>query len=170
MRGLTTADVVHPDSRQLWDDTICQALAGMEVRDVEIQLLTKSGQAVWVEGRPILHVQDCFTIGTRAVFRDLSARKRAEEAIVYKATHDQLTHLPNRGLLEDRFLVAKAQASRASAQFALLFMDLDGFKQCNDDFGHEAGDFVLTHVAGLLKRCTRIRPRTCFARSRCRHS
>jgi diguanylate cyclase (GGDEF)-like protein len=128
----------------------------MEVRDVEIQLVTKSGQAVWVEGRPILHVQDCLTIGTRAVFRDLSSRKHAEEAMVYKATHDQLTRLPNRGLLEDRFLVAKAQASRASAQFALLFMDLDGFKKCNDDFGHEAGDFVLTHVAGLLKRCTRL--------------
>jgi diguanylate cyclase (GGDEF)-like protein/PAS domain S-box-containing protein len=155
-KRLTTANVVHPDSIQLWEDTMCQALAGMDVRDIEIQLLTKSGQPVWVEGRPVLHVQDCLTIGTRTVFRDLSSRKRAEEAIMYKATHDQLTRLPNRGLLEDRFLVAKAQASRASQQFAVLFMDLDGFKQCNDEFGHEAGDFVLTHVAGLLKRCTRL--------------
>ena len=86
---------------------------------------------------------------------DLSERKQAEERIRYMADHDALTGLPNRVLLQDRLQQALAQAHRANAQVAVLFIDLDYFKNINDSLGHQVGDRLLKMVADRLKRCVR---------------
>ena len=94
-------------------------------------------------------------LGAYGVARDITERKRSEEVISYRAYHDVLTGLPNRGLLHDRINVAIKQAQRTGAFVAVMFIDLDGFKRINDLFGHAKGDVVLQDVARRLQECLR---------------
>jgi diguanylate cyclase (GGDEF)-like protein/PAS domain S-box-containing protein len=81
---------------------------------------------------------------------DVTERKRTEEELAYKATHDLLTGLPNRMLFKDRFGVAMAQAQRFHKKLAVIFLDLDRFKEVNDTLGHSAGDKLLYAVSNRL--------------------
>jgi len=86
---------------------------------------------------------------------DVTGRKRADEEIERLAFHDVLTGLPNRRLLIDRLAVAIATTARAGEHGALLFIDLDNFKDLNDTLGHDRGDQLLQQVAHRLTRCVR---------------
>ena len=77
------------------------------------------------------------------------------------ANHDKLTGLPNRSLLLDRLKQAMVQSTRQQKQVALLFIDLDKFKNINDQFGHLAGDKLLQQVAGRLAACVRYGDTVC---------
>jgi diguanylate cyclase (GGDEF)-like protein len=87
--------------------------------------------------------------------RDLTDRKRIEDALAEQAVHDPLTGLPNRLLLRDRLAQALAMAGRHSVRVAVMFIDLDGFKQINDTYGHHAGDRLLQLVAQRMENCVR---------------
>ncbi len=84
-----------------------------------------------------------------------SAILKQKETLAYQAYYDTLTKIPNRVLFKDRLTQAIAKAKRNQTQFALLFVDLDHFKEVNDTYGHEAGDAVLVEVARRLKNCVR---------------
>ena len=81
---------------------------------------------------------------------DVTERKRTEEELAYRATHDLLTGLPNRMLLKDRFIVAMAQAQRFNKKLGVIFFDLDRFKEVNDTLGHDAGDRLLYTIGNRL--------------------
>lgn len=87
--------------------------------------------------------------------REVKLRKDAEKRIRYVATHDELTGLPNRKLLSDRLDQAILQAERSNKAFAVMFLDLDGFKQINDQFGHEVGDELLIHASQRMQSLLR---------------
>ena len=86
---------------------------------------------------------------------DFSAQHEAQQRIAYQALHDKLTGLPNRSLLGDRIVQTIARDQREPSPFALLFIDLDGFKVINDHLGHQVGDDVLLEVARRMQQGTR---------------
>lgn len=121
---------------------------------VEVMALRKSGEEFPVElslSRLLLNGQ-WHALG---VVRDISERRQAEVQIRQLAYYDTLTELPNRRLLLDRLGHALTQAKRHQYSLALMFLDLDHFKQINDDLGHDVGDELLKAVAKRLSVCVR---------------
>lgn len=90
-----------------------------------------------------------------AIHEDVTAQKLSQERIEHMAHYDALTGLPNRALFYDRLKQAFSMAKRTQGGLALLFMDLDGFKQVNDGLGHRIGDLLLKAVAQRLSDCVR---------------
>lgn len=91
-----------------------------------------------------------------AVFDNITERKRDEEKIKHLALHDPLTDLPNRNLFFNRLSQAVQRANRYRHIVAVLYLDLDGFKEINDTLGHGAGDRILVETARRLEKCIRL--------------
>ena len=139
--------------------TLFQQWHPEELYREEFQVCCADGQSLWMQVRANLHRDAdgkvCGSIGTMV---DISERKQAEQYIHHLAMHDNLTGLPNRLLLEDRFVQAQARLHRqgnsaaggSTCVLAFLYLDLDGFKGVNDQHGHDAGDRVLRAVAERL--------------------
>lgn len=86
---------------------------------------------------------------------EIARSAELQKELEHWATHDALTGLPNRVLLMDRLEHNMEWVVRERVMIAVLFIDLDNFKDVNDSFGHVAGDWLLAQVAGKLKRCVR---------------
>ena len=86
---------------------------------------------------------------------DITEQKLALERLEKKANHDPMTGLPNRNLFMDRLSQTIAHANRHQHLAAVLFIDLDHFKEVNDTLGHSAGDYVIKEVANRLVDCVR---------------
>lgn len=103
---------------------------------------------------PVLD-EDRNTEAIVCIARDITEQELVEEKIWHSAHHDLLTGLPNRRLFLDRLEQEVNHAMRSNLPLAVLFMDLDGFKEVNDSLGHEAGDRLLSDVAARLNGCVR---------------
>ena len=95
------------------------------------------------------------TIGFRFVSRDVTERKQFEQKLADMATHDTLTGLPNRALLNDRLTMGLALSRRSGNRLAVMMLDLDKFKTINDTMGHDVGDELLKSVGERLSSVTR---------------
>ena len=134
----------------------CRALEqGEYIYEPEGWFVRQDGHEFPVEYRAHPIFADGEIAGAVVTFDDISHRKATQDAIWFKANHDTLTNLPNRDLLEDRMDSAISQARRHAGQVGVLFIDLDKFKEANDQFGHEAGDQVLRESASRMRGCVR---------------
>ena len=96
-----------------------------------------------------------FLIWNFSLRREVDLRRKVEEKMRFMAGHDDLTQLPNRSLLIERLQTALHQHARHNEMLALMFIDLDGFKQVNDQHGHDLGDEMLVKLSALLSHCVR---------------
>jgi diguanylate cyclase (GGDEF)-like protein/PAS domain S-box-containing protein len=119
-------------------------------------LIDRDGREVFIEDSVApIHDREGTVTGAVIVFRDVSAARARAKQMARLAEHDSLTGLPNRLLFCDRVGQAISLAHRHRGQAAVLFVDLDGFKQINDSLGHTAGDKLLQSVAKHLLACVR---------------
>jgi diguanylate cyclase (GGDEF)-like protein len=125
--------------------------------EAEFRARHKDGHWVWLSSRGKVVQFDAEGKALRMVgtLMDISARKEAEEAIRQMAFQDVLTGLPNRRLLMDRLHQALTASTRNKHCGALLFLDLDRFKQLNDTRGHEVGDLLLQQVGKRIQKAVR---------------
>lgn len=150
--GILNSGLTEPSTfRDLWSHLTCgEPWAG------EFINRRKSGEIYWEEAH-IAPVKDADGKTTHyvAVKLDISGRKVAQQRLAYMAHHDPLTNLPNRSLFFDLVTQGLALARRNETIMALMYIDLDKFKPINDNYGHEAGDLVLQHVARRMSDCVR---------------
>ena len=119
-------------------------------------LTRRDGGEIYIEDSAApIHGRGGKVTGSVIVFRDVSEARRVAEEMMHASQHDFLTGLPNRLLLDDRLGQAIALAERHSGEVAVLYIDLDRFKQVNDSLGHLVGDKLLQSVAERLQEQVR---------------
>lgn len=89
------------------------------------------------------------------IIRDISYRKAVEDEMYRMANIDPLTELPNRRYMQRRIQQERDRAERSKKQFSFIMTDIDGFKQFNDNYGHDCGDYVLQEIASILENTIR---------------
>ena len=148
---------VHPADRIKLDRIVEHVVLHPEGRDFEIELRARhsNGTYIWIldKGAVVERAADGTPLRVSGTHLDITARKEADRKMHRLAYHDALTGLPNRRLLLDRLALALTAAQRATHMGALLFIDLDNFKQINDARGHLVGDMLLQQVARRLTSC-----------------
>jgi PAS domain S-box-containing protein len=122
----------------------------------EYRMIRPDGRVIWIhEVSMIVRDDQGKQLVIQGALFDITKRKEAEENIAFLAYHDPLTGLANRKLFEEMLSTAIARARRRDLFMAVLFMDLDDFKQVNDSLGHDVGDLLLKEVSRRLQTATR---------------
>jgi len=142
---------VHPEDAAQLQDQARQLLTDQShTLDVELRLRTQDGSWRWMRARGAAILDEQQRIAEwLGVLEDVDDRKRAQAEVAYLALHDPLTGLPNRSLLQKPITTPGGTAG------ALLYLDLDRFKQVNDTLGHATGDALLRAVAERLRELLR---------------
>jgi diguanylate cyclase (GGDEF)-like protein/PAS domain S-box-containing protein len=157
--GYTLEDVVgrppvfllDDDRDQIEIEKVCEAIRHRHATHVLLRNYRKDGALFWNElALAPVENEHGDTTHFVAICDDVTMRKRDEQALVFNATHDALTGLPNRTLLADRLEQAVGTAASHGSQLAVMSLDLDNFKMVNDGLGHAAGDELLVEVARRL--------------------
>lgn len=156
-------NAVHPADRERVRETVESALEQRDEYALDHRVLRPDGSIRMVhEQARVVRGADGEPLRLVGTVLDITQRNEAERQLEYLAYHDPLTGLPNRSLLRDRLEHAVAKARRHDQGMALLFIDLDRFKNVNDSLGHNAGDQLLVEVSRRLSR--RIRDDDTLAR------
>ncbi len=150
--------LIHPDDAERVQASFKAILEELASNyECEYRLKAKDGNWKWIWSRGVVidrdhHGHPLIMTGT---FTDITVKKESEELVWRHANIDALTELPNRRSFRDRLDAEVRKACRNGLQLAVLFIDLDGFKQVNDLFGHDAGDILLKEAADRIRSCVR---------------
>ncbi len=146
----------HPDDRAHVCAQVKLAQSG-EVSSVtaNFRIVGDDGATLWVHARAEVEFHDTGPFRVVGVMQDVSERRHFEEKLAQIASHDGLTGLPNRHLLNDRMEQGLSHHRYTDRLLALVFVDLDRFKLINDTLGHDAGDQLLMEIAKRLSTCLR---------------
>ena len=155
MLAITSEGLVHPDDLHLWCAAADIALAAENgTARTECRLIGHGGSVVWIEATVVNLLGDSGVRGIVVHIRNIDDRRQMEHELRRRATQDSLTGLANRFALMEQLSLLDA-ADFDPAGVAVLFCDLDGFKQINDSHGHSVGDEVLTWVAHQIRSVAR---------------
>ena len=149
---------VHPDDASSLNEAVSNYLSGKAEKYVhEHRVICKDKSIKWVMSRGMIVKRDqngnpLRMVGTHT---DITARKLLETRLENLAHFDALANIPNRTLFNDRLKLALSYAKREKKMLAVMFIDLDLFKEINDLYGHETGDIVLKKISRHLVSCVR---------------
>ncbi|MDI1298601.1 sensor domain-containing diguanylate cyclase [Methylotenera sp.] len=149
---------VHPDDAASLAEAVSDYLSGKAEKYMhEHRVICKDRSIKWVMSRGMIvkrdkHGKPLRMVGTHT---DITARKLLETRLENLAHFDALANVPNRTLFNDRLKLALSYAKREKKMLAVMFIDLDLFKEINDLYGHETGDIVLKKVSRQLVSCVR---------------
>jgi diguanylate cyclase (GGDEF)-like protein/PAS domain S-box-containing protein len=149
---------VHPDDIDELRSALRAHFEGDDEHfEHEHRMLTRGGEVRWMLTRGVaVRNEDGTVIRMAGSLTDVTARKLAEQQLVYDAFHDGLTGLANRALFIDRLsVVLAARRRQPQFRFAVLFLDLDRFKNINDSLGHTTGDRLLQDIARRIEKTLR---------------
>lgn len=149
--GLRFVDMADPQDAAAARSILDRLAAGQSVR-VTYRMRHRDGREVWVES--IAH-PPAPGEGIVITSRDVTEHHRSDERLRLAALHDPVTGLANRRHVDQELNAAVARAERLGEGLAVVFLDIDGFKKVNDDYGHPAGDAVLRQVAQRIRANTR---------------
>jgi diguanylate cyclase (GGDEF)-like protein/PAS domain S-box-containing protein len=156
IKGKHLSTLQGGDQNELFNQQIKQHLFEKRYWQGEMLHQRENGQqyTAWVTINTIGEFDTNETLSVM-LFSDISEKKQTEELIWLQANYDTLTGLPNRRMLLEHMKVQIANSSRENSHFALLFLDLDFFKEVNDSLGHDIGDKLLIETSERIKACTR---------------
>src|ERR1700733_1926048 len=154
--GTNMIDRVHPDDFAKTMGTGVRAIAHSQNSIVEFRLRHADGRWLYLESIVRILIDPKNIGGIVYNARDVTERKHAQEELLFNATHDALTGLPNRALFLGRLESVVDRMKRHSQQAAaVLFIDIDDFKVVNDCYGHATGDALIKEVSNRLRACLR---------------
>lgn len=144
--------LIHPDDLERWSTHIHSINNQGQPESFDLRLITKNNETVWFNHTcgPVYNLSGS-QIGVRSTNLDVSERKNVEQCIEHMAYYDSLTDLPNRRSLSAHIDKLTKPTNTSSNHFAVLFLDLDRFKNINDSFHHEFGDHLLIELAKRLQ-------------------
>jgi len=148
LRGMSSEALAHPDDRADRLRSLRAQHGAGSYTVPQRMLLRADGDPVYCELNVSASVQDDGQRFLLVMFTDITERRRVAETLTYRATHDELTGLPNRAAITDTLTEMLACGGR---DIAVLFCDIDNFKRVNDALGHDAGDELLVALARLLQ-------------------
>ncbi|MBZ0105505.1 MAG: diguanylate cyclase [Sulfuricella denitrificans] len=154
---LSLKDIFHDDDVAEVLQLFAELARGGELPEsIDKRIVRSGGQVFWghISFSPVAD-ENGYIRHIIATMQDINERKDLERKLEAMAHYDALTALPNRALFFDRLTQAISQSKRSEGQFALMFVDLDGFKAVNDTFGHDTGDALLKAVSEHLLECVR---------------
>ena len=148
--------MVHPEDRE-WVQAQSEAFIAGEGGDLDdYRMVRPDGRVVWVRDRAYAYRDDNGrVILEQGLLFDVTELKEAEARVTHMAYHDSLTGLANRELFQESLVLAVERARRDHTSIAVLYLDLDNFKELNDTMGHHAGDQLLAGLAARLQSSTR---------------
>jgi diguanylate cyclase (GGDEF)-like protein/PAS domain S-box-containing protein len=153
---LNIAQVVAPDHLARAKEMMTRKHFVDEATVYELEIIAKDGRRVPLEVSTRLVYANGEPCGVQGIARDIAERKHTEAKLLHNAFHDALTGLPNRNLFTDHLQMAVERARRHEEfVFAVLFLDLDRFKNVNDSLGHTVGDGLLIALSRRLQHCLR---------------
>jgi len=152
---LTTRALFTPQAWQVVQESYADALNQPENHQFDIQMLTVTGRPIWVHSTGQTVWKDGRPIKRTAIVQDITERKQIEGQVWAQAHLDALTGLPNRRMMRERLEQEQKKCRRDHRRLALLFVDLDHFKEINDTLGHDQGDQLLIEAASRIRQCVR---------------